>query len=855
MTTLSLLGGDWEYQFEDETNDVAAVVGTRMLKYVSGPVRTTNAVYSDLAANADEFQAMGFKNPMLPVTPNAYTMENKAFISRASSEWLKEGTITADWSLVGTAGNNAGRGVLRVPYVDSTPFIASDVGKRVTQTGTGDTGTLLDYEVEPDGTLVAWIRPEDSTPVTGDLFDGTGALTVTNGTGVSASSTAATSGITRFTAIQAIGSVPTATEVYIVQDRIKLANSTDNAGFQFWATDPDVSLGIVSVLIRTLNAAPTTTDTDAIADGDLEVFARRYTSLYDNFRLNVSAGGFSALPLSSAPDINNTTGYRRVTEVAATGTGPFEVGDVATEAVSGAQVVITAVGGTTATPILEYYPVGNLDDLFGSGAQTLTGSPSGATMTTAAPVANLLGPTDTASGEGGTVTITLGNTSRDHDNSGTAEPYSVIVDAQSNVPISKVYERIKYVTRRGGDATDLFGAGVNVPGETYRGLEAAVYYDSPAGTFGEGEDIVVFGGTWSARSMAVHTSTAPEGVNQTYITVTDQQTSLDSLANNDVLDDEALDSVTVDTVGAGGAIVAIASVKASPFGTFTGTQIFGAQGIDFRNPDGADTQAYILTDDLGTLRTPPNTIAFTVANTRQFDRILVARDTGTAGVIDKDKFGGMTAVAASSKTITIAGSIVAADQVPEIGVVRVVENTLEEEHRYYYESRTIGAGAVFTLYDITAASAVAGTSDTVLNKTGGPSFITEGVQVGMLVYVAGRTSTYEVTGSIAADSLAIRLLYGAGGFVSTDAFTINETIQLYAVTDDIFDTILDYEEDIGTDGTPGSMSNSFVKTAGTFGTVVQVRQGKNILPFEQNQDVGQTSTTVTTVRTPDTIAI
>lgn len=855
MTTLSLLGGDWEYQFEDETNDVAAVVGTRMLKYVSGPVRTTNAVYSDLAANADEFQAMGFKNPMLPVTPNAYTMENKAFISRASSEWLKEGTITADWSLVGTAGNNAGRGVLRVPYVDATPFIASDVGKRVTQTGTGDTGTLLDYEVEPDGTLVAWIRPEDSTPVTGDLFDGTGALTVTNGTGVSASSTAATSGITRFTAIQAIGSVPTATEVYIVQDRIKLANSTDNAGFQFWATDPNVSLGIVSVLIRTLNAAPTTTDTDAIADGDLEVFARRYTSLYDNFRLNVSAGGFSALPLSSAPDINNTTGYRRVTEVAATGTGPFEVGDVATEAVSGAQVVITAVGGTTATPILEYYPVGNLDDLFGSGAQTLTGSPSGATMTTAAPVANLLGPTDTASGEGGTVTITLGNTSRDHDNSGTAEPYSVIIDAQSNVPISKVYERIKYVTRRGGDATDLFGVGVNVPGETYRGLEAAVYYDSPAGTFGEGEDIVVFGGTWSARSMAVHTSTAPEGVNQTYITVTDQQTSLDSLANNDVLDDEALDSVTVDTVGAGGAIVAIASVKASPFGTFTGTQIFGAQGIDFRNPDGADTQAYILTDDLGTLRTPPNTIAFTVANTRQFDRILVARDTGTAGVIDKDKFGGMTAVAASSKTITIAGSIVAADQVPEIGVVRVVENTLEEEHRYYYESRTIGAGAVFTLYNITAAAATAGTSSTTLSKTGGPSFITEGVQVGMLVQDTTNTGTYEVVSVDGADDLTIRHLYGADLFASGDSYTINETIQLYAVTDDIFDTILDYEEDIGTDGTPGSMSNSFVKTAGTFGTVVQVRQGKNILPFEQNQDVGQTSTTVTTVRTPDTIAI
>lgn len=856
MTVISLLGGDWEYQFEDEfTAGGSNRTGTRMLRYVSGPVRSSNEVYSAVAEAADDFQAMGFKNPMLPVTPNAYTMESQAFISRASSEWLKEGTITANWNLAGTAGDVAGHGVLRVPYSGGTNFVTGDIGREVVQAGTSDSGTLLDFEVEPDGTTVAWIRPSDATPSTGDVFDGTGALTATGGTGSTTNSTAATSGFTRFTAIQAIGSVPTATEVYIVQDRIKLANSADSAGFQFWATDPTVSLGIVSVLIRTHNAAAGVTNVDGIADSDLEVFSRRYTSLYDNFRLNVAAGGFSALPLASAPDINNTTGYRRVTEVAATGTGPFVVGDVATEAVSGAQVVITAVGGTTATPILEYYPVGNLDDLFGSGAQTLTGSPSGATMTTAAPVANLLGPTDATSGEGGTVTITIGHTTRDHDNSGTAEPYSIIVNAQSNVAIAKVYERIKYVTRRGSDNTFWDTVSTSVPGEQYRGIERLAYYAPNTGTLVQGEDLV--NETQAGQTMrlvADNAAAAGEGVGQDYVTLMDVQTSIFTLADNDVLADSgSTDDVTIDTAGAGGAVLSVSSPKSSPFGTFTGTQIFGAQGVDFRNPGAGDAQAYILTDDLGTLRSPPNTITYSVANTRAGDRILVARDTGTSGVIDKDQFGGMTAVAASSKTITVAGSV--DGEVPAAAVVRVVENTLQQEHRYYYASRTTGASGVFTLVDITAATATAGTSATALSKTGGPSFITEGVQVGMLVQDTINTGTYEVVSVDGADDLTIRHLYGDNSFASGDTYTINETIQLYAVTDDIYDLILDYEEDVGTDGSPGSISNTLVKAGGSFGTVVQVRQGKVILPFTQNQSQGQTDTSVTAVRTPDTIAV
>ena len=851
MTVLSLFGGAWTYEFEDQTTTTTDPLqpGTRMLRYVSGPIRTSLALYSELAANTDEFQAMGFKNPMLPVTPNQFTLESQAFMSRASTEMLKEGTIIGDWTLVGSAGNNSGRGVLRVPYTGGTNFITGDIGREVLQGA--DEGTLLDFEIEPDGTLIAWVRPKDSTPVTGDLFDGTASLTVVadGGTGASTSSTAATNGQTTYTAIQAIGSVSTATEVYIVQDRIKLKDATTDL-FQFWATDPNVSLGIISVLIRTQVAGTT------VRNGDLEVFARKYGALYDNFRLNVAAGGFSALPLASATDINNTTGYRRNVTTGSAGTwtvgnAVYVGGTFATATMKG---VITAESAGT----IEYYLIGDLTDLTGSEAlkeyDFVAAADGDATATAAVggSVANLLGPTDPASGEGGTVTITLGNTSRDHDNSGTAEPYSVIVDAISNVPIAKVYERIKYVTRRGGGNADLFGAGTNIDGEQYRGLELTAYYDAPTGTFTEGDDIqtVTGGSTWTARLMAVHTSTAPEGVSQVYFTLTDQQSSTQTLANNDVVTDEAADQVFVDTAGAGGTIVSHASVKASPLGSFTGTQIFGAPGIDFRNPGAGDAQAYILTDDLGTLRSPPNTITYTVANTRAGDRIQVARDTGTSGVIDKDQFGGMTAVAISSKTITVGGTI--DGEVATAGYVRVVENALQQEHKYFYDS---WATPVFTLTDITADAADATTSD-ILLVNALATFQTEVVLPGMLVYVAARTSTYEVVSVTNETTLVLRLLYGAGGFVNLDNYTINETIQLYATGDDIFDLIVDAEEDVGTDGAPGSISNTLVKTpAANFGTVVQVRLGKTILPFEQNQTQADGDTTVTAVRTPDTIAV
>lgn len=841
MSTISLtsngISGDFEILFDDETVGGNAVAGMRMIRRAAGAsstVHTTRALYSAVADKTDEFLAMGFKNPMLPVTPNAFTLENKYFMPRSSTEWLKEGEIKGNWTVA------SGDGVyLKLHDNTGTPPASGDIGRQVTEATSGDTGTLLDYEKLPDGTYALWIRPDTS----GDTFALSTGLTTTGDSGTMSvtGTAAASSGLSFWPAIQAIGSVPAATEVYLCQDRIKMTSW--DGSFQWWATDPSLNLGIISILVRATVAGT------VIADADLEVFARRYTSLYDNFRLNVAAGGFQALPLASAPDINNTSGYLQFT--GSSGVSDFDVGNYIYAPAAGGwsaatkKGVITKVAGTVVAPVIDYYLIGDLTpfvdtDTIKEWDPVTEGDGDGSCTVNGAPIAADGGPTDTDSGEGGTVTIALGYAAADHDGDGSNEYYSVSIDAQNNVPIAKVYERLKYVTRRGATASDLFGAGTEMPGEFYRGLDGRFEYDASTGSMTQGDNILTTtgGSTWTGILASQNTTATPD-----YITVMDQQTSLDSVVEDNVIEDEAGgDNVTVTAV-----LETFTSPKASPFGTFTGTQIFGARSVLFKNLHPSDGQAYLLTSDEGTLRTPPNTVYMVVSNTEAGDHVYAARDTGVAGVIDKDQFGGCAVTAASAKSIQVTGTI--DNEVMTASVVRVVAVDEQQEHWYWYDTVTKGASGTFTLRDITASSAEATTSDTLLYDSTA-DFVSENVEPGMLIYVTGRTSTYEVVSVTDLNTLVIQLLYGAGGFTNGDAYTINETIQAYDTNDKLFDCMLH----VVATGTP--TSNSFVKTpVSDFGAVVQTRQGKDILPFTQNVTVGDSGGASTVVRTDDTIAL
>tara|TARA_R110002096_G_C14661938_1_gene728452 strand:- start:45184 stop:47586 length:2403 start_codon:yes stop_codon:yes gene_type:complete len=799
MTTISILSGEWEIAFEDETVGANAVAGLKMVRHISGTsVITSNVLYSAVADAMDEHAAMDFDNPMLPVTPEAYTVENGYFVPNTSTQFLEGGAIS-------TVSQTAA--VRSILHNNSTPFVSGDIGRQVVGGTTTDTGTLVDFETLPDGTTVIWIRPDD--PLV-DLFDNAAETLSTvadGGTGVATSTAISTTGEQLWSNIQVIGGIASNSEVYVVQDKTKLT--------QWWATDPTLALGIIDILVRVRR------DGTLIANGEVEVFSRRYTALYDNFALDVSAGGRAALPLATADDINNTTGYRAAVWSGGTGSA-MSVGDLLTNTTQvGAFALVTAVVDSGATGTFEYYLVGDLNDFVTTN--TFTGTRNG--TINGAPTANLTGPTDAAAGQGGSVTIALGTTTFDADGDGTAEPYSMTIDAQGDVSLAEVYERIKYATRRGAPNTDLFGAGVNMPGEQFRGAQVQVQYDTPVGTFTEGDDVFETAGTFTCINLATNTT-------DTYVMLTDPF-DLTTLADTDTLEDEAGDTVDVAVT-----ITSITPVKASPFGTSTGAQIFGSRGVLFLNPAAGDEQSYIGTDDNGVLRTPPNTVAVEVTGLETLDVVFVADDDGTAGIIDKDRFGGM-AVASISDAVITAGTTIDND-VPQAGFIRVLDTSAQEEHCYRYSSRS---STVFTLVT-DAGTATGGTATTLIDA--GATFQTTGIQPGDRC----RSTTESANAIVVSVDSETQLTTTAITDWNGDGYEIGEINVAYTTSDDIFAPIIDRATIAGDSG---SISNSLVQST-SFGVVVNVRQGKVILPFTQNATVGSTGLSLAAIRSLDTIA-
>ncbi|RLE21492.1 MAG: hypothetical protein DRJ50_09150, partial [Actinobacteria bacterium] len=427
----------------------------------------------------------------------------------------------------------------------------------------------------------------------------------------------------------------------------------------------------------------------------------------------------------------------------------------------------------------------------------------------------------------------LGTTTYDWDGDGTAEPYSMTVDAQSNVSISEVYERIKYATRRGANDTDLFGAGVNQDGEQFRGAQMQVAYNNESASMTEGDDVFETAGTFTGIILS-------DNQTDDYLMLTDPFDAT-TLLTSDELQDESANTVDVN-----GAPTIITPVKASPFGTSTGTQIFGSRGVLFVNPGSGDAQAYILTDDNGVLRTPPNTVTVEVTGLEIDDVVMMADDDGNAGVIDKDRFGGMTVQATSSTTIVVAGTI--DSDVPTAGYVRVVDDSGQEEHRYRYSSRDT---TTFTLVELNSTTTSAGTG-TVLHDTAG-NFIVNGVKPGD--YIVNNTDAADVAVVVSVDS-AIQLtttqLTGGGtnDWANGDAYDVGQTIAAYTTSDNVFAPIIDMA---AVAGDAGVLSNTLVQSAG-FGVVTNVRQGKIIIPFTQNANVGATGLSLAAIRTDDTIA-
>lgn len=106
---------------------------------------------------------------------------------------------------------------------------------------------------------------------------------------------------------------------------------------------------------------------------------------------------------------------------------------------------------------------------------------------------------------------------------------------------------------------------------------------------------------------------------------------------------------------------------AAPFGTFAGGTFFAARGWFVTGVLAGESTRYQLIADDGTTQTPPTVVGITVGNLASGDRVLVARENGSGGIL-KDEY---TPVAASAgaTALTVLESI--KTDTPSAGVLRI----------------------------------------------------------------------------------------------------------------------------------------------------------------------------------------
>jgi len=266
--------------------------------------------YFNIAANnvADATTPVKFD------TPTEYQIgafdqgdKNPWFINDESIKHLTGGSLkTANWTRNPLVGDGTGTiGIIKIAYTigAGTDMAASlaDVGKAIVDNTNSDAGTVLYYTRAADGDAnEIWIRPDSNTAA--DNFDNSPQNTnidVTGGTGTNLTQTTATSAVTGeriWPNIYTLGGIVSGTQMYITQSDALISNTEDSGSGAWWGTDH------IDVLILINDEF----DAGLIDKGLLTIYGRDYLQGYDDFQIDVSAGGRNPVPLSIGPDSNNT---------------------------------------------------------------------------------------------------------------------------------------------------------------------------------------------------------------------------------------------------------------------------------------------------------------------------------------------------------------------------------------------------------------------------------------------------------------------------------------------------------------------------------------------------------------------
>ena len=545
-------------------------------------------LYSWLMDEIDESGTIDDTVPMTAQTPTAYTLVNSWYINehyRASFEFLKGGALKTDaWN-----ASSYDNGIRVLTFGSDPGTISTDIGKPVIYNGgtPADSGTLLDYT---SAAPYKWyVRVDD----TGDTFSNTTtAVEVTGGTGTGTISTASTTGEALWTNIYTLGTIRDNTSMYVYQDASKIT--------AWWTS------GHIDILAKVKEAGT------LIDLGNLTILARQYATLYENFAVNASGGGRIPIPIGTADDLNNDTGY--LSMVFTTASGNFTVGEVIDGGTSGAEGIVTSNSGTAPNITLGYYLIGDVTvDFHSSGAETVTGATSSTTATSVAPAA--AGPN---TGTPATITVTFGDTSQDLSNGYGSAPYSVIIDCQGE-RLSSVYERLKYLTRR-GETGNIDDGTQTIVGESYEAIgDYYIPYDTLAGgTFTEGNTVT---STDQSTFTGIITSDHDRASSDGFLIVRGVSGTVPTDGQN--LTDGSV-TASVDTASGSDPVAVIAQTNDAPFGTFAGGKFFGARGVWITDYDALDAINFELIDSEGVLQTPPNEVPITVTGVVENTQCYVA---------------------------------------------------------------------------------------------------------------------------------------------------------------------------------------------------------------------------------------
>lgn len=320
--------------------------------------------------------------------------------------------------------------------------------------------------------------------------------------------------------------------------------------------------------------------------------------------------------------------------------------------------------------------------------------------------------------------LTQGYALLDVNNDTVDEPYYSEWD-RSTYTINQLYERMKWLTRR-GSASTIYG----LNGDLFRGVTHEIAIDNPTGTFSAYEAVTWTGGT--GQMLAIDSVTA--GTKMwiqllTGVAPTDGQTITGaSTATADV-------NVTVTE-----------RTLSFPFcGVSTGSAIIGSYGFGIQVSDlSASDKLFDLTN---TQRNPPNNVTFTVFGlVSGEDRVLVGPE--SAGDFDFNQLSLNTTLSGAAETAVVCTASIPADT-PTTGTLRIETDAGFEK----LVSFTGWTGSTFTIpsTDFSGDNATAG----------------NGVMISYIDKLAGATSEAFTVVFDATRSLYIRVRDGGGTPIKT----------------------------------------------------------------------------------------